>query len=68
MNGSTYRRGSETPAAVSVSRIIARSVRPAIGQKASIERPKSCTNTTSYKSRPTSSALSSVPSMSQSTS
>ena len=48
--------------------MIARSVRPAIGANASIDRPKSCTNTTSYRSRPTPSALSSVPSMSQSTS
>src|ERR1700733_4840417 len=53
---------------VRVSRMIARSVRPAIGANASIDRPKSCTNPTSYRSRPTPSALSSVPSMSQSTS
>ena len=41
MNGSTYRRGSAMPASSSVSRMIARSVRPAIGASASSDRPNS---------------------------
>ena len=67
MNGSTCRRGSGTPASVSVSRTIARSVRPAIGAVVSSDRPNSCRNTTEYMSAPTPPAFSRVPSTSQST-
>ncbi len=67
MNGSTCRRGSGTPASVSVSRMIARSVRPAIGADTPSDRPNSCRNTTEYRSAPTPPALSRVPSTSQST-
>ena len=67
MNSSTYRRGSAMSASSSVSRMIARSVRPAIGASASGDRPNSWPNTMVYSSAPTPPAFSSVPSRSHST-
>ena len=49
MNAATCPRGSGTPAMVSVSTMMARSVRPAIGATCGSSRPNSSANTTPYR-------------------
>ncbi len=51
MNASTCRPGSAIPARASVSAMMARSVRPAIGATSASCRPNSSENTTPYRFR-----------------